>query len=154
MFPFSKFNITCAIAQLHAIGILYDALVLSQHSSVHVDTVHLFLYTMLDQKAVIYIMSTCSYCISLIVHYAWPEGCDSLIVHYAWPEGCDLWYHQLTNMTPPHQLKSRERGDFKENAREIEPVVPQKLQSKEKRDWQNSKLETGPGAAQSVWVAV
>ena len=29
--------------------------------------------------------------------------------------------------------------------REIEPVVPQKLRSKKKRDWQYGELETGPG---------
>ena len=48
-------------------------------------------------------------------------------------------------MTPLHQPKSRERGDFKEDDREKEPIMPQKQLNKERPDWQDDEPATGPG---------
>ena len=47
-------------------------------------------------------------------------------------------------MTPfLHQPKGREK-DFKDEEKETELAVPPKQQSKERRDWQGGKSETGP----------
>ena len=87
--------------------------------------------------ALLALISTCSYCTSLIVHYAWPESCD-------------LWHNQLMNMTPsPHQLNSRERGDFKEDEKEIEPIVTQKLEQWEERLAERRVRDKARRAAQS-----
>ena len=42
-----------------------------------------------------------------------------------------------------HHPKSREKGDFKEDKREIELAVQQKQRSKQKSNWQDGKSETG-----------
>lgn len=41
------------------------------------------------------------------------------------------WSYMMPSL---HQTKSKEREDFKEDVKEIEPVMPQKQLNREKRD--------------------
>lgn len=52
------------------------------------------------------------------------------------------WSYMMPSL---HQTKSREREDFKEDVKEIEPVMPQKQLNREKRYLHNIESETGLG---------